>query len=178
MNMVTLTFLSFFSLSILILVALTGEAGADNNLTNESPIIFSFPDPTSYNDVSAGHDYVLQKVTLVGEYLYTRPGKSVTPRIIVYNQGGDDIAPDNVPVEAWLGETQLIPITGTFKPLAGGKSGMFELRYMIPHSIQLLPSPLTIKIDPWNTRGESGTGENEKTTVAMVVLEDNDWKKM
>ena len=118
------------------------------------------------------HDYVLEKVTLDKDFAYTRAGRSLTPRIIVKNQGGDDVYPGNVPVEAWLGETPLIPVVDNFPPLKGGTSAMFMLRFMIPHDIPRRPVHLTIKIDPWNTRNECGDGTNEFTTLSLVVIED------
>ena len=47
----------------------------------------------------------------------------------------------------------------------------------IPQDIPLMPAHLTMKIDPWNTRKEAGTGTNDFTTLALVVIEDrnNKW---
>jgi hypothetical protein len=163
--------LYFLVISIGFLMMLTGPVVADDNATHASPIVFTAPAQV-ISFQSEGHDYVLEKVSLAGDYAYTRPGRSVTPRIIVTNQGGDDIVPGNVPVEAWLGETRLIPVTDTFPPLKGGTSAMFDLRFMIPHDIPRLPSHLTIKIDPWNTRKEAGEGVNELSTLSLVVIED------
>ena len=160
------------TLLILSLVLVTGYALAEENKTNISPILFSSPSLMIDSPNNGVHDYVLQKATLAGDYTTVRPGRSVTPRIVVYNQGGDDIAPGNVPVEAWLGETLLIPVSGDFSPLKGGTSAMYTLRYMIPQDIPLMPDHLTLKIDPWNTRNEEGTGTNELTTLALVVIED------
>lgn len=150
----------------------------DDNQTNTSPTIFSFPTVTTVPSGQAGHDYVLQKVTLASEYSMLRPGRSLAPRIIVYNQGGDDTAPGNVPVEAWLGDTLLIPVTGEFLPLKGGTSGMYTLRYMIPHDIPKLSYHLTLKIDPWETRHEAGDGTNDMTTQSLVIIEDVEWDKI
>lgn len=157
-------------ISIILLLMFTGSVFAANS-TNASPIIFSSP-VLNISSQSECHDYVLEKVTLGGDYSYTRSGRSLTPRIIVRNQGGDDISPGDVLVEAWLGETQLIPVTDTFPPLKGKTSAMFHLRFMIPHDIPKLPCHLTIKIDPWNTRNECGDGINEFTTLSLVVIED------
>lgn len=165
-------------LLIISLISITGLVLANENLSNSSQVIFTFPDPAPVSSATIGHDYVLQKVSLTGDYAYTRPGRCLTPRIIVMNQGGDDIVQGKVPVEAWLGDTLLIPVVDSFPPLEAGKSAMIDLRYMIPHGIPLLPDHLTIKIDPWNTRGEKGTGVNEKSSVAYVVLRDDDWAKM
>lgn len=167
----------FPMLVLLLLVSVSGYVLAEENKTNVSPIIFSVPDKTALNTGGYGHDYVLQKATLAGDYSTTRPGRSVNPSIIVYNQGGDDTAPGNVPVEAWLGDTKLIPVHGEFIPLKGGTSAMYTLRYMIPQDIPLMPAHLTMKIDPWNTRQEVGTGTNDFTTLALVVIEDrnNKW---
>ena len=147
-------------------------AVADENGTFLSPIIFSTPEPVknSFTE-SVGHDYILQKVSLPQEFIFTRPGKPISPRIVVRNQGGDDENPGNVPVEAWLCDTPLIPVYGDFIPLKGGTSAMYTLRYMIPHDVQEIPCHLTIKIDPWNTRNETGTGSNDMTTAALVSIE-------
>jgi len=158
-------------ISIGFLLMLTGPVVADTNKSLTSPIVFTAPAQV-VSPQSAGHDYVLEKISLAGDYAYTRPGRSVTPRIIITNQGGDDIAPGNVPVEAWIGDTRLIPVTDTFPPLKGGTSAMFDLRFMIPHDIPRLPNHLTIKIDPWNTRKEAGDGINELSTLSLVVIED------
>jgi len=145
---------------------------ADENGTFLSPIIFSSPEPVKSSVTeSASHDYVLQKVSLPQEFIFTRPGKPITPRIVVKNQGGDDLNPGNVPVEAWLCDTPLIPVYGDFIPLKGGTSAMYTLRYMIPYDLQEIPCHLTIKIDPWDTRNETGTGLNDFTTAALISIE-------
>jgi len=156
---------------LLLIVSLSGYALAGENEINVSSIAFNAPTQVEQTH-NTSHDYVLQKVSLSGDYSYTRPGRSVSPRIVVHNQGEDDTAPGNVPVEAWLGDTFLIPVTAEFAPLKGGTSAMYTLRYMIPPDIPLLPDHLTLKIDPWNTRNEGGTGTNELTTLALVVIED------
>lgn len=149
-------------------------AVADENGTFLTPIIFSSPEPVKTGLAeTAFHDYVLQKVSLPQEFIFTRPGKPISPRIVVRNQGGDDENPGNVPVEAWLCDTPLIPVYGDFIPLKGGTSAMYTLRYMIPHDIQEIPCHLTLKIDPWNTRNETGTGPNDFTTAALISIENN-----
>ncbi|MCA1915634.1 hypothetical protein [Methanospirillum hungatei] len=160
----------FLVISIGFLLMPACSVVADTNISHTSSIVFTAP--AQVVSPQADHDYVLEKVSLAGDYAYTRPGRSVTPRIIITNQGGDDIAPGNVPVEAWLGDTRLIPVTDTFPPLKGGTSAMFDLRFMIPHDIPRLPNHLTIKIDPWNTRKEAGDGINELSTLSLVVIED------
>ncbi|NLV26509.1 MAG: hypothetical protein GXY48_05010 [Methanomicrobiales archaeon] len=162
----------------IIIILISFVQAADDNLTNGSPLVFSAPIPSPDHLYAMSHDYVLQKVTLSGDYTYTRPGRSVTPRIVIFNPGGDDTAFGDVPVEAWLGETQLIPVDGSFTPLKGGKSAMYTLRYMIPHDIPLMPCHLTLKIDPWNIRGEKGNGINELTTLALVAFDDREFKKL
>lgn len=157
-------------ISIMLLLMFAGFVLADNS-TNPSSIVFTAPAMVISSPPEC-HDYVLEKVTLDKDFAYTRAGRSLTPRIIVRNQGGDDISPGDVLVEAWLGETQLIPVTDTFPPLKGKTSAMFHLRFMIPHDIPKLPCHLTIKIDPWNTRNECGDGINEFTTLSLVVIED------
>ena len=156
--------------SIVMLLMFAGYAFADNS-TDPSSIVFSAP-AMVISSLPECHDYVLEKVTLDKDFAYTRAGRSLTPRIIVKNQGGDDVYPGNVPVEAWLGETPLIPVVDNFSPLKGGTSAMFMLRFMIPHDIPRRPVHLTIKIDPWNTRNECGDGANEFTTLSLVVIED------
>lgn len=162
-------------LTILLIVTIlvsTSFVNADENGTLLLPMIFSSPqsvEPGAPEEI--GHDYVLQKVSLPQEFIFTRPGKPISPRIVVRNQGGDDNSPENVPVEAWLCDTPLIPVYGDFIPLKGGTSAMYTLRYMIPHDVQGIPCHLTIKIDPWNTRNETGTGPNELTTAALVSIE-------
>lgn len=163
--------LHLLAISVGFLLILTAPVYGDQNLSNTSPIVFTAPAQVVSSPEKA-HDYILEKVTLAGDYAYTRPGRSVTPRIIVRNQGGDDTAPGNVPVEAWLGETRLIPVTDTFPPLKAGQAAMFTLRFMIPHEIPRLPNHLTIRIDPWNTRNEGGDGGNELSTLSLVVIED------
>ncbi|HOL41191.1 MAG TPA: hypothetical protein PLY78_05090 [Methanospirillum sp.] len=170
-------YLLAFTLGFLLLFP--AYAVGDLHRSNTSPIVFTAP-AQQVSSPDHAPDYVLEKVTLVGDYQYTRPGRSVTPRIIVRNQGGDDKAPGDVPVEAWLGETSLIPVTDTFSPLKAGQAAMFTLRFMIPHEIPRIPSHLTIKIDPWNTRNEEGDGANELSTLSLVVIEDmkkswDDW---
>lgn len=133
---------------------------------------FSHPVSAVQTSVKGTHDYVLGKITLPSEYAYIRPGRSINLRITVKNQGSDDNNPDQVPVEAWLGDYQLIPVNSGFHQMKGGTSAMYTLRYMIPMDIPVNSYHLTIKIDPWNTKGEDGPGQNENTTPALVVIED------
>lgn len=112
---------------LLLIVSLSGYALAEENKINVSPIVFNAPAQVEQNH-NTSHDYVLQKVSLSGDYSYTRPGRSVTPQIIVHNQGEDDTAPGNVPVDAWFGDTILIPVVAEFTPIKGGTSAMYTLR--------------------------------------------------
>ncbi|MDD1724518.1 MAG: hypothetical protein LUQ07_05260 [Methanospirillum sp.] len=162
------------SLILLVVLSLSvpASAASADTSSNISQMVFSVPGAIQKDTGNIGHDYVLLNVVLSQDYTYVRSGRSISPRITIKNQGGDDTNQGNVPVEAWLGDTILIPVHGEFIPLKGGTSAMYTLRYMIPQDVPLLPNHLTLKIDPWNTRNESGNGPNDLTTKALIVIED------
>jgi hypothetical protein len=124
---------------ILGILILSSHAMATDHQGNISSIIFTTPTP-GLSSPEKNHDYVLESVSLVGDYTTTRAGRTLTARIVVRNQGGDDMAEGDVPVEAWLGDTMLIPVSNTFPPLKRGTAAMFTLRYMIPHDIPTIPA--------------------------------------
>jgi hypothetical protein len=165
----------FILLLILSLISLA--VTADENISNISNVSFSTPLPVEQTMTNDTHDYVLEKIILPSESAYIRPGRSINPKIMVKNQGGDDMKPDLVPVEAWLGDSQLIPVIAVFPPMKGKTSALFSLRFMIPSDINPEGNHLVIKIDPWNTRDEKGTGINENTTRALVNIEDKNEEK-
>jgi|GEM_PF-1034296 len=162
----------FILLTILPVISLS--VTASENISNTSDVSFTTPQSVEQTITKDTHDYVLEKIILPSESAYIRPGRSINPKILVKNQGGDDIKPELVPVEAWLGDYQLIPVIAGFLPMKGKTAAMFSLRYMIPADINPEGNHLVIKIDPWNTRDENGPGINENTTLALVNIIDKE----
>jgi hypothetical protein len=161
-----------FILLLFILSTLTLTVTASENISNISDHSFSSPQMKDMNGNQDTHDYHLEKIILPSESTYVRPGRSINPEIFVSNQGGNDTHSGLVPVEAWFGDTQLIPVIATFPPMEKGTRSMYSLRFAIPNDIVPEAYPLTIKIDPWNTRKETGPGRNDNTTLSLIDIKD------